>query len=260
MPFALARVNERLTKMVENAEFGPVNPLNARSPVGPGLLGRHLVLGSVIAIALAVLVLVVVFARKRPGRPAPEIPGIAVEEAPPIPSLSALREHGTAMSRELASATDLLAQTNSRVSQFQSAVERYALANYKVLQDAEEQCFTLARECVLLLDHLDIMIQRAEQEGEPVNSLRNARGRLCSLLETAQIEEIPVSAGDVFDGAVQVPTRVVGDSGPEGVVVEVLRKGYALKVSGRSDVILRAAEVTVRARHAEAKPGSGGPT
>jgi molecular chaperone GrpE (heat shock protein) len=110
------------------------------------------------------------------------------------------------------------------------------------------------------LDHLDIMIQRAEQKGEPVNSLRAARSRLCSLLERAQIEEIPVNAGEVFDSAVQVATSAVGSSSPEGVVVEVSRKGYAMKVRGRSDVILRAAEVTVSARHAEVQPGSGGPT
>ena len=153
---------------------------------------------------------------------------------------------------------DLFAQAGSRVNQFQTAVERYALSNYKVLQEAEEQCFALARECILLLDHLDIMIKRAEQQGEPVNSLRDARRRLCSLLETAQIEEIPVYAGDIFDGALHIPASVVGESGPDGVVVEVSRKGYAMKVSGKGDVLVRAAEVTVSTRRAAEEPVSGG--
>jgi molecular chaperone GrpE (heat shock protein) len=220
-------------------------------------------LASLTVIALAFLALGVAFARRRSERtkrPSSEILAITGEGAYPVPSLSALREQGTEVSRELANATDLLTQTNSRVNQFQTAVERYALSNYQALQEAEEQCVTIARECILLLDHLDIMIQRAEQKGEPVNSLRAARSRLCSLLERAQIEEIPVNAGEVFDSAVQVATSAVGSSSPEGVVVEVSRKGYAMKVRGRSDVILRAAEVTVSARHAEVQPGSGGPT
>ena len=191
-------------------------------------------------------------------------PGVIAGPGHPLPVARvgghvAVREQGTEVSRELANTTDLLTQTNSRVNQFQTAVERYALSNYQALQEAEEQCVTIARECILLLDHLDIMIQRAEQKGEPVNSLRAARSRLCTLLERAQIEEIPVNAGEVFDSAVQVATSAVGSSSPEGVVVEVSRKGYAMKVRGRSDVILRAAEVTVSARQAEVQPGSGGP-
>lgn len=80
---------------------------------------------------------------------------------------------------------------------------------------------------------------------------------LYSLLETANIEEIPVNAGDTFDGAVQVPESVVRGSGPEGVVLEVLRKGYAMKVGGRDNVMLRPAEVTVSARQAAVKPRPG---
>jgi len=153
-----------------------------------------------------------------------------------------------------------LTKANSKVSELQRAVDRYALSSFRVLQDADEQCFILARECILLLDHLDIMIQRARERGEPINSLSDARRRLCSLLETARIDEIPVNAGDAFDGAKHIATSAVGASGPEGVVVEVSRRGYAMKVSGRSDVLVRAAEVTVSARHAEVKSASGGPT
>jgi molecular chaperone GrpE (heat shock protein) len=153
-----------------------------------------------------------------------------------------------------------LTNANSTVNQLQTAVDRYALSSFKVLQDADEQCFILARECILLLDHLDIMIQRARERGDPIDSLSDARRRLCSLLETAQIDEIPVNAGDAFDGAKHIATSAVGASGPEGVVVEVSRRGYAMKVSSRSDVLVRAAEVTVSARHSEVKPASGGPT
>ena len=185
---------------------------------------------------------------------------IAIEEVTPVPSLSALRERGVEVSSALTAATDLLTKANSTVNQLQTAVDRYALSSFKVLQDADEQCFTLARECILLLDHLDIMIQRARERGDPIDSLSDARRRLCSLLETAQIDEIPVNAGDAFDGAIHIATSAVGASGPEGVVVEVSRRGYAMKVSSRSDVLVRAAEVTVSARHSEVKPASGGPT
>ncbi|MGB6259078.1 MAG: nucleotide exchange factor GrpE [Candidatus Sulfotelmatobacter sp.] len=262
MPVALAQVNDQLTKVVANAESWTPTPVNPRGPVQTSSLRRQFMLASLTAIALVFLALGVAFARRwsqRTKRPSPEIVAIAGEGAHPVPSLSALREQGTEVSRELANTTDLLTQTNSRVNQFQTAVERYALSNYQALQEAEEQCVTIARECILLLDHLDIMIQRAEHKGEPVNSLRAARSRLCTLLERAQIEEIPVNAGEVFDSAVQVATSAVGSSSPEGVVVEVSRKGYAMKVRGRSDVILRAAEVTVSARQAEVQPGSGGP-
>ena len=99
------------------------------------------------------------------------------------------------MSRALTAATDLLTKANSKVNELETAVDRYALSSFKVLQAADEQSFTLARECVLLLDHLDIMIRRAGERGEPINSLSDARRRLCSLLEAAQIEEILVNAG-----------------------------------------------------------------
>jgi molecular chaperone GrpE (heat shock protein) len=151
--------------------------------------------------------------------------------------VSVLREQGAAVSHALAAA-------DSKVRDFQNAVERYSQSNYKAVQGVEDHCFTLARECILLLDHLDIVIGRARQNNEPLNYLSDARRRLCSLLETALIEEIPVTAGDVFDGAVHIPTSVVGGTGPEGIILGVSRKGYAMKVTGRSNVILRAAEVT----------------
>lgn len=260
LPPALAQVNERLAGMVDNVEDRPARPVNKGIPVRPDALGHYLMLGSLITLAVAVLVLLALLARRRPARPmtpGPEASENAVAEPPPIPSLSALREQGAAVSREMANATDLLTQAGSRISQFQAAVERYALSNYRALQEAEEQCFTLARECILLLDHLDIMIQRGEQKGEQLHSLRDTRRRLCSLLETAEIEEIPVNAGDVFDGAVHISTGVVGSSGREGVVVAVLRKGYAMKAGAKSDTVLRAAEVTVSAGQMEPEPGSG---
>ena len=261
LPFAFAQVNDRLKGMLAPAEVTPANPVDA-NPLRLSVFEHPFVLGSIVATAVAALLLVLVFARKR-TEPAeqldPQIPKTAREEVPPIPTVSALREHGAGVSRALAAVSDLLAQTDSKVNQFQNAVERYAISNYKVLEDADERCFTLARECILLLDHLDIIIQRAEEKGEPVNSLGAARRRLCSLLETAQIEEIQVTSGDVFDGGVHVPTTVVGSSGPEGVVLEVLRKGYTMKVGeSRSDMMLRAAEVIVSTRQVGAKPGPGG--
>jgi molecular chaperone GrpE (heat shock protein) len=132
------------------------------------------------------------------------------------------------------------------------------LSSYKEVQDVHQQCFTIARECLLLLDHIEIMTQQAEQKGEPVTALIEAKQRLCSLLEAAQIEEIPVNTGDEFDGAIHVPTSMVGSSGPDGRVVEVSRKGYAMKVTGRNDIILRAPEVAVSTTQADATTGSGG--
>jgi molecular chaperone GrpE (heat shock protein) len=208
-----------------------------------------------------VLMIVVVLARRRlrpPNVLAPELLGRAVEESPRVPSLSALRDQGAAVSHGLAKVTELFAQVNSSVNQFQTVVERYALSNYNELEEAEEQCIGLARECILLLDHLDLMIERCEKRGEPADLLRAARSRLCNLLEDGQIEEMSVSAGDVFNSAVQVATAAVSGSGPEGLVAGVSRKGYAMKVRGR-DVTLRPAEVTVTSTHAKAQAGSGGP-
>jgi molecular chaperone GrpE (heat shock protein) len=257
---ALEQVTERLTKMVEIGGVRSANPIDTKNTAGPDVFGRRVLLVPVILIGLVVLCLAIVFARKRTMRSGPGDVRNPIEEVPPVPSLSALRERGVEVSRALTAATDLLTKANSTVNQLQAAVDCYALSSFKVLQAADEQSFTLARECVLLLDHLDIMIHRARERGEPINSLSDARRRLCSLLETAQIEEIPVNAGDVFDGTIHVATSAVGSSGPEGVVVEVSRRGYTMKVSGRSDVLVRAADVTVSAGHAELKPASGGLT
>lgn len=181
LPAALAEVNERLTKVVDHAAVKPaVVQSTTRGPATPGFLARYSVLGGALVIALVVLAFAVALARRRPDRPetpVPGVPGSTAKEEPPIPSLSAVREQGASVQHLLASTVDLLAQTNSKVREFQSAVERHALSNYKVLQVADEQCFTLARECVLLLDHLDIMIRRAEQNGEPARSLLDARER-----------------------------------------------------------------------------------
>jgi len=185
-----------------------------------------------------------------------ELLHIAIEEPSSNPSLSALREQGATVSRELVKAKEALTRTSSTVNQLQAAVERYALLSYNAVQEVEEQCVALGRECILLLDHLDIMIHRAEEKSHQADSLRSARGRLCNLLEGAQIEEIPVKPGDVFDSAVQVATSVVASSSRDGLVVAVLRKGYEMKVRGR-DVILRPAEVTVTRcmRNRKLEPG-----
>jgi len=182
---------------------------------------------------------------------------IAIEEQSSKLSLSALREQGATVSRELVNATEVLTRTNSTVNQLQAAVDGYALSNYNAIQEVEEQCVALGRECILLLDHLDIMIHRAEEKSQQADSLRSARGRLCNLLEGAKIEEIPVKTGDVFDSSVQVATSIVANGSREGVVVTVSRKGYEMKVRGR-DVILRPAEVTVTSMHAQAQAGAGG--
>ena len=257
---ALEQVTNRLKKMVEVGSVKPPSPIDTRNTAGPEVFGRRVILVPVILIGLVLLCLAIVFARKRAGRSGSGDASIAIEDVTPVPSLSALRGRGVEVSRALTAATDQIMKANSTVNQLQTAVDRYALSSFKELQDADERCFTLARECILLLDHLDIMIQRDRERGDAINSLSDARRRLCSLLETAHIDEIPVNAGDAFNGTIHIATSAVGASGPEGVVVEVSRRGYAMKVSGRSDVLVRAAEVTVSARQAEVRPASGGPT
>jgi molecular chaperone GrpE (heat shock protein) len=254
LPRALEQVDESLAKRVESV---PAAPMISQ---GPTLRSRDLMVWALVVIVLAVAVLVAVFTRRRHSRatdPRLELLHIAIEEPASNPSLSALREQGATVSRELVNAKEVLTRTSSNVNQLQAAVEIYALSNYNAVQEVEEQCLLLGRECILLLDHLDIMIDRAEEKSHQADSLRSARGRLCSLLEGAQIEEIPVKAGDVFDSAVQVATSTVASSSREGLVVAVSRKGYEMKVRGR-DVILRPAEVTVTSMHAEAQARAGG--
>src|SRR5215469_6093035 len=256
---ALQQVDESLAK---NAESVPAGRM--RSQDSP-FRNRDLMVGALVVIVLAVAVLVAVFARavfRRRRHSRVKVPGwelldIAVEEPSSNLSLSALREQGATVSRELVNAREVLTRTSSTVNQLQAAVELYALSNYNAVQEVEEQCVSLGRECILLLDHLDIMIHRAEERGQQADSLRSARRRLCDLLEGAKIEEIPVKAGDVFDSAVQVATSTVASSASEGLVVAVSRKGYEMKVRGR-DVILRPAEVTVTSMHAQAQAGAGG--
>jgi molecular chaperone GrpE (heat shock protein) len=250
LPPALEQVAETLAKNVESAPAVP------KSPQDPPFRSSLLMVGALVVIVLAaVAMLVAVFAWRRRSRGRASRPGllhIVIEEPSSNLSLSALREHGATVSRELVDATEVLTRTGSTVSQLQAAVDRYALSNHNAIQEVEEQCVALGRECILLLDHLDIMIDRAEEKSQQADSLRSARGRLCDLLEGAKIEEIPVKAGDVFDSAVQVATSTVADSSREGFVVEVSRKGYEMKVRGR-DVILRPAEVTVASTHAKHK-------
>ena len=229
---------------------------------GPPFRSRGLMIGALVAIVLAVVVAVLfaLFARRKHSHAkarSPELLHIAIEEPSSTPSLSALREQGATVSREIVNAKEVLTRTSSTVNQLQAAVEHYALSNYNAVQEVEHQCVALGRECILLLDHLDIMIHRTEKRSQQADSLRSARGRLCDLLEGAKIEEIPVKAGDVFDSAVQVATSTVASSASEGLVVAVSRKGYEMKVRGR-DVILRPAEVTVTSMHAQAQAGAGG--
>jgi molecular chaperone GrpE (heat shock protein) len=249
LPRALEQVDESLAKYVESAPAVPKSPQDPPSGRGGWMVGV------LVVIVLAAAVFVAVFGLRMHSRAkasGPELLGIAIEEPSSNLSLSALREQGATVSRELVNATEVLTRTNSTVNELQAAVDRYALSNYNAIQEVEEQCVSLGRECILLLDHLDIMIQRAEEKSQQADSLRSARGRLCNLLEGAKIEEIPVKTGDVFDSAVQVATSTVANGSREGLVVAVSRKGYEMKVRGR-DVILRPAEVTVTSMHAEAQ-------
>ena len=254
LPPALEQVAESLAKNVES-----VPAAVPKIPQDPAFDPRGLMVWALVVIGLAVATLIVVFAWRRHSRAKasrPEFLRIAIKEPASNLSLSALREQGATVSRDLVNATEVLTRTNSTVNQLQAAVDGYALSNYNAIQEVEEQCVSLGRECILLLDHFDIMIQRAEDGSQQADSLRSARSRLCNLLEAAKIEEIPVKAGDVFDSAVQVATSTVAGSDREGLVVAVARKGYEMKVRGRG-VILRPAEVTVTSIHAEA-PAVGG--
>jgi molecular chaperone GrpE (heat shock protein) len=254
LPPALEQVAESLAKNVES-----VPAAVPKIPQDPAFDPRGLMVWALVVIGLAVATLIVVFAWRRHSRAKasrPEFLRIAIKEPASNLSLSALREQGATVSRDLVNATEVLTRTNSTVNQLQAAVDGYALSNYNAIQEVEEQCVSLGRECVLLLDHLDIMIDRSEEKSQQAESLRNARGRLCNLLEGAKIEEIPVKAGDIFDSAVQVATSTVANGNREGLVVAVSRKGYEMKVRGR-DVILRPAEVTVTSMHAEAQAGKG---
>ena len=255
LPQALAEISEKLTKLADNVPKAPSIPMGVR------ISGPNFAIVSALALVTLGLILVVILASKRLGRPhahAPELVDSALKQAVWIPSLSALRDQGLAVSNELAKATELLEQASSNVNQFQKAVERYALSKHNELEAAEEQCIGLARECILLLDHLEIMIERAELKNESAESLRVARSRLCNLLEDANIDEIPITTGNVFDSAVQVATSTVHRGGPEGIIAAVSRKGYTMKLRGR-EVTLRPAGVTVTSARSEAQAGVGGP-
>ena len=125
--------------MAEIGGVRPANPIETTTTAGPDVFGRRVVLVAVILIGLVVLCLAIVFARKRAERSGPGDVRIAIEEVTPVPSLSALREQGIEVSRALTAATDLLTKANSKVNELQTAVDRYALSSFKVLQDADEQ-------------------------------------------------------------------------------------------------------------------------
>ncbi|HEY6342225.1 MAG TPA: nucleotide exchange factor GrpE [Bryobacteraceae bacterium] len=244
---ALTAIAQRLTA-VDRPDH-PAPPIRLASERSPGILDRRSLAAA--AVAAVLLFLTIALTRKYLRRStAPERNAAHPVSEDPPPSLSTLREQAGTVSKTLCDAADSLARANDAVPQFRKALDSYALSTFKRLRDANECCLTLARECISLLDHLDITIDRAQAVNEPVQSLVGVRQRLLGLLEAARIEEIPVKPGDLFDGSVQVSVEAVAGPGPEGVVAEVSRKGYSMRIDG-ADVLIRAAEVVVSAKQAQ---------
>ena len=170
-------------------------------------------------------------APKTPATPPEEAaePGDGVEEAP-VESVPV-----TQLAAEQRKNEELLTRLKYLQAEFENYRKRVAREAEAVVKFANE---ALVTRLILVLDDFDAAL--AHLDGEASKGVRMVHDNLLKALAAAGLEEIPAE-GAAFDPYVHDCVQQVSDpSMGDGVVKEVVRKGYRLQ-----DRILRPAQVIV---------------
>lgn len=164
---------------------------------------------------------------------------------PPPPTLSELRQRVAALSAQVNEWSALPISTAGQLDQLAACLERYAIDMHGTTSSLQETCLRLAHECVLTLDHLDALATSAGEE--TLALVGRVRKRVARILESVNLQDIPVVAGSTFDIDTQTPVFLETE-GPDNVVLSINRKGYAITLPGRGRIVVRRPEVVVGRR------------
>jgi len=153
-----------------------------------------------------------------------------------LPALSSMR-------REASRMTGLLLESRASLEGLKVDLEDFAAESWEKEKKLGQRYRSLASSMFLLLDHVELASRAGEAREEDERIARMVR----QALEREGIEEIPVKAGDGFDGTYHRHSGDRPGEGPAGSVLEVARKGYFIRgaAGADEDLVLRHAEVIV---------------
>ena len=98
----------------------------------------------------------------------------------------------------------------------------------------------LIKELLLVLDSFDLGLASLEKEGLAQKGIYLIRSQLRDILKSYGLEEIAISAGQIFDPKIQEAVAEIESNQPAGTVIEEVEKGYLL--NGR---VIRPARVKI---------------
>lgn len=108
------------------------------------------------------------------------------------------------------------------------------LLNYKKEEIKRFEVFAklanegLIRELLMVLNSFDLGLSSLEKDGLAQKGMYLIRSQLRDILKSHGLEEITVSAGEIFNPATQEAVVEIESDQPTGTVIEEVEKGYSL--------------------------------
>ena len=86
----------------------------------------------------------------------------------------------------------------------------------------------LIREILKVLNSFDLGLASLEKDGSAQKGMYLIRSQLKDALKSCGLEEMTVSAGEIFNPATQEAVAEIESDQPAGAVIEEVEKGYLL--------------------------------
>ena len=108
------------------------------------------------------------------------------------------------------------------------------LLNYKKEETKRFEIFAklanegLIREILKVLNSFDLGLASLEKDGSAQKGMYLIRSQLKDALKSCGLEEMTVSAGEIFNPATQEAVAEIESDQPAGAVIEEVEKGYLL--------------------------------
>lgn len=233
--------------MIESMPFGGALVLAGSST--NGLLGWMVLLSIAVAVLVGANVVMVAITLLGPRRSRHEAEpsewSTRTRPGPADSSFVGLREQSADIGRDLMQLSSLAASAGMRMTDFARAFERHAFGSWEGSKQLQERCQELLRAMIIFRDRIEQL-----REGRiPPDRVRSV-AETCDLqigeaLSQAGVQEIPVQIGQPRDPSTHNVVGLAPGEQLKGVVLEVVRRGYAVADERGQLVPIRPAEVVV---------------
>jgi molecular chaperone GrpE (heat shock protein) len=156
-------------------------------------------------------------------------------------------DSGDGLSSDIAALLKGLESLQQRAANLRNSMRKQLIDSHSTSEDVEKRYLGIAHGCINMIDHFDILGRREDLSPETVRLFDQATRRLNRVLESVDIEEIPIETGSRFDGNTQEQISKLESIEPYGIVTKIERRGFNIR-SKRGIQVLRPAGVQVTCR------------